>query len=293
MTRPLVLLLSSCLATTAAAQTLTATLTVGELDSYTVGPKDCGQNPGVQVQVNWDITAIPVVPCDAKLRLWVTTATCGKDPVDLILPEQTMNTTSGTALIPIDQLRATGDAGTICGSATNLQYRVCGAFNTPGSNFLTCTEVGTISSPPTLDYDGVAPDAPTIGSLSGVDNGLIVAVTPAADTSNIRLEYKLETEDDAAYREALTFSASANKATIEGLINSTVYSVRAIGIDDAKNESVPSAALAGAPVNSQGFFGYYTDRKGSEMGGCSTAGGVAILPAALLALWSILRRRRS
>ena len=150
-----------------------------------------------------------------------------------------------------------------------------------------------MSSPPTLDYDGVPPDAPRIESLAGVDNGLIATVTPATGTANIRLEYKLETEDDSAYRAALTYSASATKATIEGLTNNVVYSVRAIGIDEAKNESAPSAVLAGAPVNSQGFFGYYTDQGGSEMGGCSTAGGVAILPAALFALWSIVRRRRS
>lgn len=290
MTRPLVLLLSSCLATTAAAQSLTATLTTNQLADYEFGPSKCGTT----IPVNWKVTAGTCT--QVVLNLWVTTGSCAATPGtgdQHFVKDLAVTATTGIEDLPVNGLPGATDGGVVCGSPRTVEYTVCGSVPAVNQNTLNCTEKSQMISPPSVLYDGQPPDAPVLESLQGVDNGLVAKVAPAEGTHEIQLEYKLATEPDTAYRAAPRFPATTTRATIEGLDNNIEYAVRAYGLDKAGNISAASAVLAGAPVNSQGFFGYYVDAGGAEVGGCSTAGGVAILPAALFALWSLIRRRRS
>ncbi len=88
-----------------------------------------------------------------------------------------------------------------------------------------------------------------------------------------------------------TGQVSGTSTTIGGLTNGQDYSITVTPYSTAGNVGKPSQAIIAAPVEVIDFWIAYRDANGHETGGCSTAGGAALLAA--LGLAALVLRRRS
>lgn len=183
-----------------------------------------------------------------------------------------------------------GDAGVACGTAGHdRKWNVCGSYAPFDFTGLACATTRTKdSSPPTIRYDSLPPAAPTINSVEGLDGALAINVSGDADADTFII--RVEAPDGNVITKDFPGGGTIR---VDGLQNNTVYSVTAVAIDLAGNESPPSAAMEGTPRATAGFYRHYRDAGGSETGGCSHAGAVLAAWAALAALVAVARRRRS
>lgn len=82
---------------------------------------------------------------------------------------------------------------------------------------------------------------------------------------------------------------------VGGLVNDQNYTFLLVAVDLAGNESGPSKRVDAMPLVVHDFYRRYQCAGGNEKGGfgCSTAGVAVLLPAAGLALFALVRRRRA
>jgi hypothetical protein len=273
------------------------TVQVGGRDALLAGPDDCGASS----QVTWTTTITSGLACQ-DLVLWVTTSTsCGTAPGagDLVvgtvssaswISQRTGNFSLLVSALPVF---SASDAGGCPLSGVDQKHLICGyskysALSDCSGTFSQPIEVKA-TTPPTVTFDSRPPNPPSLGTVSPLDQALLVTFTAPSDAVTAGLEYRVEGEP--GFTQGPEGSASEGALRLTGLENGTRYEVR-VWVEDAVGNRSPASPLgAGTPVQSFGFFRTYQDAGGAETGGCSHAGAAAPLLLALLSLWPLARRR--
>jgi uncharacterized protein (TIGR03382 family) len=265
-------------------------------ETLTVSPGDCGNR---RVVVTWTSTG---TACQ-ELALWLTEGSECKETADAqtttrrtltSVPQTTLNSSrTGTFEFSVSELPFSGqggDGGTgSCGVLdVEQQFRVCGS--TKATDFVgACSTTVTKASPGKLTYDAKAPPAPTIESVSQLDQALRVQITGAIDVNQVRL---------VVLRDGLEVTRKTQgpgSIQVENLTNEVTYQLEAYAIDAAGNVSATAATAEGTPIKTLGFYEKYRQSGGTETGGCGATGGGLAGSAmlAVLGFWLSSRRNRS
>jgi len=264
-------------------------------ETLTVSPGDCGTR---RVVVTWTSSG---TACQ-ELALWLTEGSECKETADAqtttrrtltSIPQTTLNSSrTGTFEFAVSELpfSSQGDAGTgACGVLDVEQaFRVCGS--TKATDFVgSCSTTVTKASPGKLTYDAKPPSAPTIESVSQLDQALRVQVTGTTDVNQVRL---------VVLRDGLEVTRKTQgtgSIQVEQLENEVTYQLEAYAIDAAGNVSATAATAEGTPTKTLGFYEKYRQSGGTETGGCGATGGGLAGSAmlAVLGFWLSSRRNRS
>jgi len=259
--------------------------------------------------VTWTRTG--TLPCSA-LVFWLSSdSNCSGDPGDgdLVLdaeevPQGNTTTLSGTIELKMsDALAATPNLS--CDTqAANKSYKLCASTEKQDS-LLACDDTVSNIGTPTITFtlDPVAPLAPALPTVTGLDSALSVSVTVPGDTSQMKVQVVelVQGGDDGGTVTAGEEKVSKTQTTdntvfrMEGLENGKLYGVFAYAIDKAGNQSLASPLATGEPIPSDGFFAAYREAGGQETGGCGAGGGGLALGAVVAALgfWMMSRRKLS
>ncbi len=167
-----------------------------------------------------------------------------------------------------DDLYLSDIEGLDCSTPAEEDYYFCVRWEFEYSNGYT-TETYTYYGKAEIRYDVNAPDAPDFQELNPGDTNLkLVWSEPADDDIAGYLIYYREVgagDDDWLVMEEA--SASAEGATIGGLVNGQAYEVVVAAYDEALNEGLASETLVGTPVPVEDFYEYYREAGGAEDGG--------------------------
>ena len=144
------------------------------------------------------------------------------------------------------------------------------------------------STEPVIVFDALPPPRPVIESVVSMDSALRLRVPTEPDV-RLFVDLALAEDPEAPWTRVASTTTSGQGVTISNLENDVRYRLRVIAEDAALNLSEPSEVVEGTPIATQGFWGDYKDKGGSEVG-CSAAGSG---PLTLLALLALLWRRRS
>jgi len=240
-----------------------------------------------------------------SLQIWVSASTCGNTPgtTDYIIYTAsagqltTGGLTSDTFSGSFNSLPSF-TAGTTCGAAVDFTNNLCASVQlNDTTNSCTGTVVQGTPSPITIRYDNIPPLPPTM-NIVPLDTQLSVRLAPSDTTDTIsyfRVQYALEPTDGGTPNYiAYGGNVAANNPaiTISGLVNGTNYLVQGFSIDEATNQSAPSAAQVASPVVTYGFYANYLG-DGGQPGGCGDSAGGAPSVAALatVLLLGLVRRR--
>ncbi|MGZ3458618.1 MAG: MXAN_2561 family MXYO-CTERM-anchored protein [Archangium sp.] len=269
-------------------------------DTTSVGPSACGK----QTPFTWKVVGTPCV----DLSLWITTDSGCKDAsssqtsgssVDLdSIARSTIIQNGGTgtgnfdiSLLPIFST-PTGDGGTTTCGAEGIEstMRLCAA--TKQTDFVgSCNTAVTAATPLKIVYDTKKPNAPSIDSVSSLDEALEISFSAPSDAAKVRLVAL----SGGVQVTQNTQRVELGPVKLGGLENGVTYELQLYAIDAADNESDAFATGEGTPVKTLGFYEKYREAGGSEMGGCNAAGGGlaggSVLAA--LGLWLFSRRNRS
>ncbi len=242
------------------------------------------------VQVTWN-TQVSGVPC-SDLTFWLAEGECAETP-----PAQSDASFTRFTPVPLSTWSAQNQ-GTFtfrvkelplfksesCGGAKEKTYRLCAHFQY-GSFTCDSKSNAKMSSPPTITYDGVAPEVPTIDGVDEQDSALTIAFSAPSDATLVRIELREHLTADFVEKAAV--AASLGRVKVTQLSNGTTYDVQARAEDAAGNVSEPSELAVGTPRRTEGFFTRY--RRASGTVGCFSAPGLSAgLPFVLL----LFRRRR-
>ncbi len=120
-----------------------------------------------------------------------------------------------------------------------------------------------------IRYDVNPPDAPDFYELSPGDTNLKLVWDdpPDDDIAGYLIYYREEGAGDEDWLVMEEASASAEGATIGGLVNGQPYEVVVAAYDEALNEGLASVTLVGTPVPVEDFYEYYREAGGTEDGG--------------------------
>ncbi len=240
------------------------------------------------------------------LQIWMSALTCANTPgaLDYVFytaPAAQLTTgglTQDTFQITFNSLPSF-TAGSSCGAVVDFTNNVCASVQlNDTTNACSGTVVTGTPSPLTIRYDNVPPAPPTV-TIVPLDSQLSVRLAPSdpSDTiSYFRAQYAVEPADGGTPNYiASGGNVAANNpvVTISGLVNGTNYLVQGFSIDEATNQSVPSAAVVGSPVVTYGFYANYLGSGGQPAGGCGDAagGGPSALALVSVLLLGLLRRR--
>jgi len=274
-------------------------LQFGNATTTSFSPSECGNS----FTLTWSL-ATTTTAC-SQLTLWLTSGTCGDAPatgdyqVDAVDASSLTVQRTGTATFATSGLpgfSGPADGGTACGEVTTRTWRVCGYVELPGyTGFGTACgsnnqKVRSTSS--TVTYDGLPPDAPTLGTVTSQDSALRASVTGIdSEAVEVRIGARVAGSPGAyTLSDRVATAGDTVYATVTGLVNDTEYEVVAYAVDAADNTSAASAPLLATPRKTEGFFGQYRAAGGGERGGCASAPAAALPLAALLLAMS--RRRR-
>lgn len=172
-------------------------------------------------------------------------------------------------------------------------YRVCASVKLPGGSLGNECGAGSFQRDDLeVVYDAKPPSAPTLGDVTPLDSALSVSVTSPDDAEFVRVSV---TAEDGSGSKTVEKPGELKTVRVEGLKNGVKYTVVARAVDEASNESAPSAAKEGTPEPTRGFLDRYDEAGGQEMGGCGAAGGgvAGSLVLAVLGFWLSSRRNRS
>lgn len=259
--------LALMLSSSALAQTIQ--LQIDNSNKVVVSPRQCDTTR----LISW--TASTVAGWCTDLQIWVTAGECGDSPGTGDTPQFTASfqSTDRTFQFQVKDLPIfhQADAGFMCGDTTiNQVHKICAAAKFAGT-FGTCSNVTRGSNPPTIEYRGKPPPAPTITSLLEQDSALTVEVSASSDVITFHVQVREAGAGD--FVNALDFNASAGRGKVEGLTNGTLYEVRVVGEDAAGNLTDPSDIVQGTPVKSDGFYATYRREGGADLGGCGDISG--------------------
>ncbi|WP_084736376.1 MXAN_2561 family MXYO-CTERM-anchored protein [Cystobacter ferrugineus] len=282
------LLTTALLLSSAASAQVKFTFGTANRETLRFGKADC-QNP---VTVTWTRT---IQACD-RLTLWIsTTGACqasvdtskGDVPLDEVSQTTFLNSTTGTfnldrALLPY----GTGGCG---GVAEEKTFTLCGATKQGDWTNICNTAVSATSAK--IIYDGKPPATPSVSASSGFDRAASVTVNAPSDAISGMVRVFLGADEVRG----VEWSVGKGAILVEGLENDVTYEVDAFVVDEAGNQSEPSARVQVTPTKTYGFMDHYGRSGGQEMGGCGAAGGGVAGGAvlAVLGFWLFSRRNRS
>lgn len=259
-------------------------LDINGADGVTVGAESCADT----ITVNYRTS----VSACSNFKIWLAESTCGDEPAaaDVLVremsPAQLSANRTGTVSfvvsdLPMFKMAACPRPGT---SAIN---KICASVKS-FSGF-TGTDCTTYQKSPKTEvaYDALPPAAPSLISVSARSGGLGLEVHLDADVAAFRIEAAVA--GSGAWTESTGTLLIGTPAIINNLANNVAYDVRVFAEDDVGNASAASNVLQGTPVESCGFPCQLGDT--NVDGGCSSAGGFALLPG-LLSLWLVRRRRQ-
>nr|WP_240356749.1 MXAN_2561 family MXYO-CTERM-anchored protein [Myxococcus eversor] len=247
----------------------------------------------------------------SSLIFWLSPDNCTGEPGtgDLVLgnevPQGDTTTLSGTLQLRMSDALAASSPTLSCSTqAENKSYKLCASTEKQDST-LDCDDERSNIGQPTITFtlDPVAPPAPALPAVTGLDSALSVSVTVSGDASQMKVQVvelvqggedggtvtagelvveKTQTIDNTVFR-------------MDGLVNGKLYGVQAIAYDKAGNPSDESPLATGSPIPSDGFFAAYREAGGQETGGCGAGGGGLALGAVVAALgfWMMSRRKLS
>ncbi len=265
-------------------------------ETVSVSPGDCGSR---RLVVTWTSTLTNA--CE-DLSLWLAPGTDCKESASAQGTSQSLDSVSRTTLTSrtgtiefnVSQLPFStgGDGGTgSCGvTGVEQEFRICGATRfSDGFTQCSTTSPVTKASPGKITYDAKPPSAPTIESVSQLDQALRVQVTGTSDVNQVRL---VVLRDGA---EVTRRTQGPGSIQVEDLENEVTYQLEAYAIDAAGNVSETAATAEGTPIKTLGFYEKYRQSGGTETGGCGATGGGLAGSAmlAVLGFWLSSRRNRS
>lgn len=304
--RPLVLFLCLIVPGLAAAQIApTINLDVGGVQNFPIGAGNCSD----QITVNWNVANVSVSGSCGGMDIWASTRTCdttngptGSDQLigtvsqNTMLSQTTGSFTFAVTKLPIFSTSTGVDGGTssttACGDATEKSANICARLGYVTSIYSGGCTFAPASSTPTVNYDALPPDVPSITNVEGLDSALMVTVSSSSDAQTVRVEYQDPATGNFVTGVDIPFS-STDTGRIEGLTNGVTYNLQALAIDAAGNTSATSTpTVPGTPLHTEGFWDRYKELGGTESGGCEAAGGGLVAWAALVAARLISRRRR-
>lgn len=277
---------------TALSQTLGLEITVDNEDARVFNASQCAED----VVVRYTTGAMNLTICE-DLEIWLTASeSCATDPAsgDTVVERQASPLGDmGEFTIRVGGLPAFNAEAGQCGvQELDRTWRVCGTYRLPQTGFGCGSNETTIreTTPPTIRFDSIAPSAPNIRSVGALDNSLSVQLdSPSDDTVEVRVTATPTAGGDPVSAATAEVDGSV---TIAGLANGTEYQITAIALDDAGNESAPSAAATGTPIATGGLFERYVSAGGAEQGGCSSVGmATSGFLSLVVGLWFLGRRR--
>ncbi len=270
------------------------------LATFAFGASSCHDN----LLVGWTANLIGTQPC-GPLHLWTTTHECGDsalpgdhplNDVDQLTVQSIRQGTLQLSLADLPGFDSTTDGGLACGvSGVELVHRVCGSVNTAYSCFsIGVTPQPTRARPFTITYDTKPPSAPTLDDISAFDGTARIAFTANTDTETVGAQVLGPTNSD--FVERAVVSASQGNVLVKDLQNvgsdgGPVYLFRLVGYDLAGNQSEPSAEVPATILHTNGFWGAFRERGGTDPAGCSAAPATFLAPLLIaLGLWATRRR---
>jgi Synergist-CTERM protein sorting domain-containing protein len=270
-----------------AAQTITLNFADASTDTRVVGPNSCD----ARIAVTYDAVA-GIALCE-RMEIWASAGGCETTRGDAPLLASLSNSdflnnagrVSGTldvhvAALPIFNEVACADY------ADEAEVSICASFKVT-QLYGDCLSVQS-STEPVIVFDALPPPRPVIESVVSMDSALRLRVPTAVDV-RLFVDLALAEDPEAPWVRVASTTTSGQGVTVSHLENDVRYRLRVIAEDAALNVSEPSEVVEGTPIATQGFWGDYKDKGGSEVG-CSAAGSG---PLSLLALLALLWRRRS
>jgi uncharacterized protein (TIGR03382 family) len=296
MRLPLIVFATLC-ASTALGQTVASiTLTLpNNATSLRVPKEPCDRSQSF----TYTFSSSTSVLC-SDLRMWLVQGTsCSDEPtgtyklLKTLSQSEVVSQPTGTVTFNVGDLPGFTGAVTCPANDREDAYRVCASVKLPGGSFGSECGSGSFQRDDLeVIYDAKPPAAPTLGDVIGLDSALSVNVTLPDDAKLVRVTV---TKEDGSDSKTVQKSGDVKSVRVEDLKNDVKYKVVARAVDDADNESAPSAEKVGTPVPTRGFLDNYDDAKGQELGGCGAAGGgvAGSLVMAVLGFWLSSRRNRS
>ncbi|WP_225412066.1 MXAN_2561 family MXYO-CTERM-anchored protein [Stigmatella hybrida] len=296
MRLPLIVLTTLCASTALGQTTAQISLTLpNNATSLRVPREPCDRTQ----TVNYAYASSTTVVC-SDLKIWlVQGSSCSDEPtgtfklLKTLSQNDVVNQPTGTVTFNIGELPGFTGAVTCPANDREDTYRVCASIKLPGGSFGTECGSGSFQRDDLeVVYDAKPPSAPTLGDVTALDSALSVSVTAPDDAEFIRVTVAREDGTDGKTVEK---PGDLKTVRVEGLKNGVKYTVVARAVDEASNESAPSAAKEGTPEPTRGFLDRYDEAGGEEMGGCGAAGGgvAGSLVLAVLGFWLSSRRNRS
>ncbi len=248
--------------------------------------------------VSWTYNSTAAV-CD-DLHFWIADSCADTVPTDVTIIKtvskaEVTSSRGGTVSFSVSDLPIFQKGTATCpADGTEVTYKLCGLVPTPGGVVGDCSTNSRVpqKSSISVTYDAKPPDAPSIDSVSPLDQALSVRLSVPSDASRARVH--VEKADGTGAR-TVEQASGLTLFKVDGLENNVTYQVTATAVDAADNESAVSEMLEGTPIHTLGFFDKYVGEGGQETGGCGaaagglTGGGVM----AVLAFWLSSRRKRS
>jgi hypothetical protein len=250
--------------------------------------------------VNWTLTTTATQLC-SSLVFWLASGsgTCSDRPdssakeVAKLTESQLASTRSGQVQFKVSELPGFKDAVTCPAEGREDAYQMCASIKLPGGTFGTeCGSGSYQKGDINIVYDAKPPDAPSIGTVSPLDQALSVRVNVPDDANRVKL--LIERVDGTGSR-TIEQSSDQTLFSVKNLENDVPYRVTATALDAADNESAASDSQEGTPIHTRGFYDRYVEAGGQEMGGCSAATGSLTGGWVLVALgfWLSSRRNQS
>jgi hypothetical protein len=289
-------LLALLLPVPALAQTLTITDSSGSA-SPTINIAQCEGTASKSFNFSWTVTST------------TTAATFNLEASDTSgCPDATSSNNAhtkalGTSITASNNSGVYPSSGTVNAATTllpglNIQCRgaqtpvyICvRSFDASGA------QISATAATATITVDGAQPAPPTGVVVTPGDSALNVSWSSSSSsadggTSGVASSYRVvatSTVDGTTKTQTVT----GTSARIEGLTIGTTYAVTVVAISTGGNESDPSAAVNGTPVQVDDFWRLYKSAGGREQGGCSTgAAGLLALVGAAFALRALSGRR--
>jgi hypothetical protein len=236
-------------------------------------------------------------PACENLKLWATTGECGDAPGTTDtryddIPVTSLAAGSGDFPVKVSTLPGFKDAATPCGgSGFELTHKICGSLSVSTGFDCTFTTTRSIqrATYATVNYDTLAPSAPSLDGINELDKSLQVFFSSSGDVATI--EVWVRAAGDTDFSKAGEGGATAGSVKVEGLTNGTAYEVTLYAVDAAGNVSDPSNVLTGTPRLTQGFWAAYQADGGGDHGCGSSATGFAA-PLVWLAMLALSSRRK-
>ena len=266
-------------------------------DTLAIKASQCGGS----VTARWAYAAGIGNLC-TPLKLWATAGECSEAgpgttdtryediPLAIVTTQGSDNFSIKVGDLPGFKAGSTTPCGT---DGVTVTHKICGVIEYSTYQCGLSTQLKLSASPLKVVYDRQPPGPPVITETVAQDKAVTLKFTVGSDTTIVRAEYK--GPSDADFRSGGEVGVSATQIRVGGLVNGNTYSLRLRAVDQAENTSAPSEEVGATPVRTEGFWGVYREKGGSDPGGCASAAGptgVGLPMVSGLLAWALRRRSK-